>query len=49
MAFNFKFQSILNLKIRIEDQKKSKYGEANEELKRQIIDRKKEINNALYN
>lgn len=35
MAFNFKFQSILNLKIRIEDQKKSKYGEANEELKRQ--------------
>ena len=35
MAFNFKFQSILNLKIRLEDQKKSKYGEANEELKRQ--------------
>ena len=35
MAFNFKFQSILDLKIRLEDQKKSKYGEANEELKRQ--------------
>ena len=27
MAFNFKFQSILDLKIRLEDQKKSKYGE----------------------
>jgi len=35
MAFTFKFQSILDLKIRLEDQKKSKYGEANEELKRQ--------------
>ena len=35
MAFNFKFQSILDLKIRLEDQKKSKYGEANEELKMQ--------------
>ena len=35
MAFTFKFQSILELKIRLEDQKKSKYGEANEELKRQ--------------
>ena len=35
MAFNFKFQSILDLKTRLEDQKKSKYGEANEELKRQ--------------
>jgi len=35
VAFNFKFQSILDLKIRLEDQKKSKYGEANEELKRQ--------------
>lgn len=35
MAFNFKFQSILDLKIRLEDQKKSKYGEANEELKKQ--------------
>ena len=35
MAFNFKFQSILDLKIRLEDQKKSKYGEANEELKNQ--------------
>ncbi len=35
MAFNFKFQSILDLKVRLEDQKKSKYGEANEELKRQ--------------
>jgi flagellar FliJ protein len=35
MAFSFKFQSILDLKQRIEDQKKSKYGEANEELKNQ--------------
>ena len=35
MAFNFKFQAILDLKIRLEDQKKAKYGEANEELKRQ--------------
>ena len=35
MAFNFKFQSILDLKTRLEDQKKSKYGEANEELRRQ--------------
>ena len=35
MAFNFKFQSILDLKTRLEDQKKSKYGEANEELKQQ--------------
>ncbi len=35
MAFNFKFQAILDLKIRLEDQKKSKYGEANEELKYQ--------------
>ena len=35
MAFNFKFQSILDLKIRIEDQKKSKYGEAKEELNHQ--------------
>jgi len=35
MAFKYKFQSILDLKIRLEDQKKSKYGEANEELKRQ--------------
>lgn len=43
MAFNFKFQSILDLKIRLEDQKKSKYGEANEELKRQ-----KDKLNVLY-
>jgi len=35
MAFKYKFQSILDLKTRIEDQKKSKYGEANAELNRQ--------------
>lgn len=43
MAFNFKFQSILDLKVRLEDQKKAKYGEANEELKKQ-----KDKLNVLY-
>lgn len=33
MAFKFQFQSILDLKIRLEDFKKSKYGEAVEELR----------------
>ena len=32
MAFKFQFQSILNLKIRLEDQKKAKLGEATEIL-----------------
>ena len=33
MAFVFRFQSILDVKIRLEDLKKAKFGEANEELK----------------
>lgn len=33
MAFVFQFQSILDVKIRLEDLKKAKFGEANEELR----------------
>ena len=33
MGFKFKFQSILDLKIRLEDLKKAEYGEALEELR----------------
>ncbi|MBP3284523.1 MAG: flagellar export protein FliJ [Clostridia bacterium] len=33
MAFQFRFQSILDVKIRLEDLKKAKFGEANEELR----------------
>ena len=33
MAFVFRFQSILDVKIRLEDLKKAKFGEANEELR----------------
>ena len=35
MAFVFRFQSILDVKIRLEDLKKAKFGEVNEELKLQ--------------
>ena len=33
MAFRFRFQSILDIKSRLEDLKKAKFGEANEELR----------------
>lgn len=35
MAFTFQFQSILDVKTRLEDLKKAKFGEANEELRLQ--------------
>lgn len=36
MAFKFKFQAILDIKTRLEDLKKVKFGEATEELRVQI-------------
>lgn len=33
VAFTFRFQSILDVKTRLEDLKKAKFGEANEELR----------------